>query len=62
MLVMSNLMGAGIKNFELGKEGSHLVSASERMPTFLDIKLQRLTNLFRIEIMLKLCWYKRKEN
>ena len=28
----------GIKNCELGKEGSNLVSATERMSTFLDIK------------------------
>ena len=34
LLVMSNLMGSwkpGIKNCELGKEGSNLVSATERM-------------------------------
>ena len=35
----------GIKNCELGKEGSNLVSATERM----SIISQRLSNLFRIE-------------
>ena len=55
LLVMSNLMGSwkpGIKNWELGKEGSNLVSVTERMSTFFDIKSQRLSNLFRIEFML----------
>ena len=55
LLVMSNLMGSwksGIKNCELGKEGSNLVSVTERMSTFFDIKSQRLSNLFRIEFML----------
>ena len=42
----------GIKNCEFGKEGSNLVSVAERMSTFLDIKSQRLSNLFRIEFML----------
>ena len=52
---MSKLMGSwkpGIKNWELGKEGFNLVSATERMSTFFDIKSQRLSNLFRIEFML----------
>ena len=42
----------GIKNCELRKEGSNLVSATEKMSTFLDIKSQRLSNLFQIEFML----------
>ena len=42
----------GIKNCELGNEGSYLVSATERMSAFFDIKSQRLSNLFRIEFML----------
>ena len=42
----------GIKDCKLGKERSNLVSATERMSTFLDIKSQRLSNLLRIEIML----------
>ena len=42
----------GIKNCEFGKEGSNLVSVAERMSTFLDIKSQRLSNLFGIEFML----------
>ena len=41
----------GIKNCELGKEESNLVSATERMSTFLDIISQRLPNLFRIEFV-----------
>ena len=52
---MSNLTGSskpGIKHWELGKGRSNLVSATERMSTFLDIKSQRLSNLFRIEFML----------
>ena len=55
LLVLSNLVGSwkpGIKNYELGKEASSLVSATERMFTFFDIKSQRLSNLFRIEFML----------
>ena len=55
LLFMSNPMGSwkpDIKNCELGKEGSNLVSATERMSTFFDIKSQRLSNLFRIEFML----------
>ena len=42
---MSDLMGSwktGIKNCELGKEGCNLVSNTERMSAFLDIKPQRL--------------------
>ena len=37
----------GIKNCELGKEGSNLVSATERMC----IISERLSNLFRIEFV-----------
>ena len=52
---MPNLMGSckpGIENCKLGKEGSNFVSATERMSTFFNIKLQRLSNLFWIEFML----------
>ena len=42
----------GIKNCELGKEGSNLVAATERMSTFLDIKSQKLSNLFWIKVRL----------
>ena len=42
----------GIKNCEFGKEGSNLVSDTERMSIFLDIISQSLSNLFRIEFML----------
>ena len=42
-----------IKNCGLGKDGSNLVAATERMSIILDIKSQRLSNLFRIEFMLK---------
>ena len=42
----------GIKNCELGKEWSNLVSPTERMSTFLDMKSQGLSNLFRAEFML----------
>ena len=55
LLVMSNLVALwkpGIENWELGKEGSNLVSATEKMSTFFDIKSKRLLNLFRIEFML----------
>ena len=38
-------------NCELGKEGSNLVSVTERMSSFFDIKSQRLSNLFQIEFM-----------
>ena len=36
----------GIKDFELENKGSNLVSATERMSTFLDLKSQKLSNLF----------------
>ena len=52
---MSNLMGSrkpGIKNCELGKDGFNLVLETERMSTFWDIKSQRLSNLFRIQLMM----------
>ena len=42
----------GIRNCELGKEGPNLVSATERMSKFFDIKSQRLSNLFRVEFIL----------
>ena len=42
----------GNKNCESGKEGSNLVSDTERMSAILGIKSQRLSNLFRIEFML----------
>ena len=42
----------GIKNCELGKNGSNLVSSTERMSKFFDIESQSLSNLFRIEFML----------
>ena len=42
----------GIKSCELRKEGSNLVSATEKMSTFLDIKSQKLSSLFQIEFML----------
>ena len=42
----------GIKNCELGKGGSNLVSDTERMSTCLNIKSQRLSNSFWIEFML----------
>ena len=60
MLVMSNFMGSwkpGIKICELGKEISNFVSFTEGISTFLDIKLQRLSNSFHVYVDRRnLCW------
>ena len=42
----------GNESCKLGKEGSNLVSATERSSTYLFVKSQRLSNLFRIVFML----------